>query len=43
MRVASNALLAEQLVILGMRSNPEPDEAVRGFGRECAVPAAYAR
>ena len=32
-----SARLADELVILGMRSNPEPHETVRAFDRDCSI------
>ena len=41
MSVGSNGLLANQPIVVGMATDPKPHEAIRSFGRECAVVTSY--
>ena len=38
-----NALLADELVILSVRADPEPDEPIWGLDRDCTVMQPNAR
>ncbi len=42
MRVRSDGL-AEQLIVVSVGADPEPDETVSAFHRHCAITASHAR
>ena len=43
MRVRSDDGLAEQLIVVSVGADPEPDETVSAFHRHCAIAAFHAR
>ena len=43
MRVRSDDGLAEQLIVVNVGADPEPDETVSAFHRHCAIAAFHAR
>ena len=43
MRVRSDDGLAEQLIVVSVGADPEPDETVSAFNRHCAIATAHAR
>ena len=43
MRVRSDDGLAEQLIVVSVGADPEPDETVSAFHRHCAIAASHAR